>query len=203
MEGDVTVVDAILWSIDVDADFSADAGLQWVDTAEGQTIEPFVIGEPDVDLSLLAWILSFLLGFLTFGIIGGIIAIVVLAVAESTAEKVGGAVIRDEVTGQIKSIGAWPQSLDNIGTILSRFENPIGIDPEGVLFAGNLTFTSFFMLTVSDPADSNGPYFAAGNQMINFNGGLDIPDTSILWDFGDSNSSLIRQTNHSYGKSGL
>ena len=110
-KGDVTVFDAIAGSIDADAGFEAEVGLKWVDKATGgQIVTPFLFGEPDVDLSLLAWILSFLLGFITLGAVGGIITMVVLSLADDLAETLGGAIIKDEVTGQVKAIGAWPQT---------------------------------------------------------------------------------------------
>jgi hypothetical protein len=93
-------------------------------------------GEPDVDLSLLAWILSFLIGFITFGLVGGIIAIVVLIIVESIATRIGGALVRDNVTNQITGLGAWPSQLRRIGTVDARFENPIVIAPDGIVFAG-------------------------------------------------------------------
>ncbi|MGZ4722763.1 MAG: hypothetical protein ACXV8L_00975 [Ilumatobacteraceae bacterium] len=137
MEGDVTVVNAVAGSIDVGASFAADAGLQWDDNADGtQMIQPFLIGDPDVDLSLLAWILSFLIGFITLGLVGGIVALVVVGVAEGVAQRVGGAVIRDDVTNQVRGVGAWPQQLEGVGTIDAKFENPIIIDHDGIVFAG-------------------------------------------------------------------
>lgn len=136
MDGDVTVVDAIADSIDVDASFEADAGLEWEDAPEGgQRIRSFLIDE-DVDLSLLAWIVSFLIGFITFGLVGGIVAIVAMLVVEGVAERIGGAVIRDEVTGQIKGVGALPQDLQGIGTIDSTFDNPIVIESDGLVLSG-------------------------------------------------------------------
>ena len=203
-DGEVTVIDAILGSIDVDADFEADIGLVWEDNSDGtQKINPFVIGEPDVDLSLLAWILSFLIGFITFGIVGGIVVIVVLSIAESLAERIGGEIIRDEVTGQVTGIGAWPQTLSNIGTITARFENPIGIDSDGILFAGNMLITSMHALTSEDFARSGGPYFNVGGQAMQFNGGMEQATSEIFWDFDDGNASIIRKPTHIYGKSGL
>ena len=80
LEGDVTVIDAIAGSIDVDASFAVEVGLEWVDNTDGtQMLRPFVISQ-SVDLSLLAWIVSFLLGFITFGLVGGVVALVVVAV---------------------------------------------------------------------------------------------------------------------------
>jgi len=204
IEGEVTVIDAIAGSIDVDADFQADVDLEWEANPDGgQKIKPFVIGEPDVDLSLLAWILSFLIGFITFGIVGGIIVIVVLSIAENLAEKIGGEIVRDEISGQITGIGAWPQTLSHIGTIESSFANPIGIDSEGILFSGMLIITSKYALTSEDFAISNGPYFNIGGQLLSFNGGLDQANSNIMWDFDDGNSSIVRKPTHLYGKSGL
>ncbi|MGB0949387.1 MAG: PKD domain-containing protein, partial [Marinirhabdus sp.] len=202
--GDVTVIDAILGSIDVDANFSADIGMEWVDGDEGmQKINPFEIGEPDVDLSLLAWILSFLFGFITGGIIGVIIVAVVLSIVENIAERIGAAVVRDEVSGQVKEIGAWPQTLSNIGTVSARFENPINIDSDGIMFSGNIFVTSTHELTSEDFALSNGPYFNVGGQSLNFDGGLEKATSETLWDFDDGNMSIIRKPAHVYGKSGL
>jgi hypothetical protein len=42
-------------------------------------------------------------------------------------------VIRDDVTGQIKGIGAYCRRR-GIGEITTRFENPIEIDPNSILF---------------------------------------------------------------------
>lgn len=205
IEGEVTVVDAIAGSINVDADFDADVGMRWEDNPDGggQRIEPFVIGEPDVDLSLLAWILSFLIGFVTFGIVGIIIAAVIMSIADDLAETIGAAIIKDDISDQIKGIGAWPQTLSNIGEITARFENPIGIDSHSVLFSGNMIITSMHALTSEDFANSNGPYFAVGNQALIFNGGLEKVTSNTYWDFDDGNSAILRKPSHVYGKSGL
>ena len=204
MKGEVTVIDAILWSIDVDADFSANAGLEWQDGPEGgQIIHPFTIGDPDVDLSLLAWIISFLIGFITVGLVGGIIALVVVAIAEGIAERIGGKIIRDEITEELKGIEAWPQTLDNIGTIEARFLNPIEIDPGGILVSGTLLITSTYALTLVDAADSHGPYTGNGGSPMSFNGNIPLPDTNAFWDFDDGNNAIIRDPVHIYGDSGV
>ncbi len=204
IKGSVTVVDAILGSIDVDADFDADSGLQWIDGPEGgQIIEPFVIGEPDVDLSLLAWILSFLIGFITFGIVGIIIVAVVMTLAENLAESIGSSIIKDDVNDQLTGIGAWPQTLTAIGEVTARFENPIVIDTQGIMFSGNMLITSMHSLTTEDFANANGPYLAVGNQALMFNGGIENATSQLFWDFDDGNSSILRNPSHIYGKSGL
>ena len=204
ISGEVTVVDAILDSIDVDADFDAEVILEWVDNADGsQSLIPSLKGEPDVDLSLLAWILSFLFAFITLGIVGGIIALVVMAVVENVAESIGASVARDEVSDQLKVLAAWPQSLDDIGEVSARFGNPVPIATDGIIFNGSMLITSQYEQTMLDPADSHGPYAIVGNQLIQFNGGLDKPNTLVHWDLADGNSQIIRKPAHRYGKSGL
>lgn len=135
-DGDVTVKDAIAGSIDADASFEVEAGMHWADNADGtQRLVPDTLST-DVDLSGLAWFLSIFLGFLTFGIVGGIIAIVVMVIAENIAETVGGSVITDTVTGQAKGITAWPQQLEGVGTIEAKFQNPVVVEHDGLVFAG-------------------------------------------------------------------
>jgi hypothetical protein len=136
MEGDVTVIDAILDSIDVDASFEEDVGLHWEDNPDGTQRIVSDPGEPDVDLSLLAWIVSFLIGFITLGLVGGIIGLVVMMIVEGIAERIGGSLVRNSITNQVEGIGAWPSELVHIGDVDSRFENPIDISSEGIVMAG-------------------------------------------------------------------
>jgi PKD domain-containing protein len=201
-EGDVTVIDAIADSIDVDASFEAEVGLEWVDEAGGQMLRPFVISQ-DVDLSLLAWILSFLIGFITFGIVGGIVGIVLTAVVEGIAEKIGGAIIRDDVTGQVKSIGAWPQQLEGIGTVTTRFENPVIIDTQSVMFPDEYLVTATFATVTDALARSNGPYVVPEGAEVTFLGGPNKPNTTYGWDFGDGATSNLRVAKHRYADDGL
>lgn len=204
ISGEITVVDALLGCIDVDASFDADAGLRWIDNPDGtQSIEPFLIGDPDTDLPWYAWLLSILTGLLTFGVIGAIIGAVIVAVVENVAEKIGARVARDEVSDQLKVLSAWPQNLDNIGEIEARFLNDIGIDESGILFAGSMLITSQYALTLTDFARSNGPYTFAAAQVIQFNGGASKPNAAPRWDFDDGNIATTRNPSHRYGKSGL
>ena len=203
IEGDVTVIDAI-GCIDVDASFGADVGMKWEDNPDGtQTLKPYVIGEPDIDLSLLAWILSFLIGFLTVGIVGGIIAVVVVAVAEGVAEKIGGVIVRDEITGQVKGIGAWPQTLEGIGDITARFENPVVIDPNSVMFPDAYAVIAKFASTVIAFAESNGPYVVDAGAPVTFMGGPVAVDTDYAWEFGDGASTTGRVATHTYADNGI
>lgn len=202
-EGEVTVFDAIADSIDVDASFEAEVGLEWVDQPEGgQMLRPFVISQ-DVDLSLLAWILSFLIGFITFGIVGGIVAIVIVAVVEGIAEKIGGAIIRDEVTGQVKSIGAWPQQLEGIGSVTTRFENPVLIDTQSVRFLDEYVVVATFASVTDALAQANGPYGIPEGAEITFLGMPDKPHTTYAWEFGDGATANTRVAKHRYAQNGL
>jgi hypothetical protein len=136
LDGDVTVVDAIAGSIDVDAGFTAEIGLTWVDNPDGsQSVKGVDLGH-DVSLGAAAWIISLLIGFVTFGIIGGIVVLVVDAIADHIISSVGGSVITNQVTGQVESLGAWPQQLEGIGTVVTRFTNPITIDGTGLVMSG-------------------------------------------------------------------
>ena len=136
LDGDVTVINAILGSIDVDASYSADVGLTWQNNADGtQMIQPVTLSS-SVGLSTLAWIISLILGFITLGLVGGVIAIVVLVVVQNIASNIGGIVVRDDVTQQVVGIGAWPQTLDQIGTVTASFSNPIDIHTDSVVMSG-------------------------------------------------------------------
>ena len=201
--GDVTVIDAIADSIDVDAGFEQKVTLHWEDVpAGGQTLKHELDGEPDVSLSAAAWLLSALIGFITFGIIGLIIGLVVIAVVEGVASSIGGNIARDE-SGKVESIGAWPGSLDDIGSIKARFENPVIIEDSGLVFTGNMIITSQFALTSVDMARSNGPYTTSGNIPVQFNGGVDKPSSAARWVTGDGQLINVRNSSHRYGRSGL
>jgi len=137
MDGDVTVINAILGSIDVDASFTEDVGLHWAPgpgPTGGQVLVPDP-GTPDVSEGLLWWILSFIVGFVTFGTVGAIIAIIVMAIVTSIANGIGSRVIVNAV-GAVTGIGAWPDTLPNVGTVPATFENPVTISPDGILISG-------------------------------------------------------------------
>lgn len=135
LSGDVTVIDAVAWSIDVDASFEVDVGLHWEDNADGsQRIEEDP-GEPDVTTGVLGWILAFLLGFITFGLIGVIIVVVILVVVENMAETIGGELAKDSADN-VTGIEALPEQLEHIGQLDAKFENPIDIGPDGMVFSG-------------------------------------------------------------------
>jgi hypothetical protein len=135
LDGDVTVIDAILGSIDVDASFTDDVGLHWED---GPSSTQHLVADPgpvDVHESALAWLLTFLFGFLTFGLLGAIIAVIILAVILAVANSIGSAAVVDGVTGQLTGIGAWPGTLTDVGSVTAHFQN-VDISPDGFFFSG-------------------------------------------------------------------
>ena len=135
--GDLTVIDAIADSIDVDAGFDVDVGLEWLPPdSNGLQMIKANPGDPDVHLSGLAWLLSILTGFITFGLLGVIIAIVVLAVVENIASNIGGTLVKDQVTNAVTGLGAWPTPLQGIGTVQAAYDKIIEISPEGLLSKG-------------------------------------------------------------------
>ncbi|MDD5507670.1 MAG: PKD domain-containing protein [Bacteroidales bacterium] len=199
--GDVTVVDAIC-KTDVTVDFWADIGLRWTSPGAdgGQTLEPYVI-DKDADLPWWAWLLA-ILTFL-FEIILGIIAIVLVAVAEKIAERVGGAVMEDEVSGQLQSIGAWPQQLQGIGTVQSTFQEEVGIASDGLVFSGSILITAMYQMTMVSPANAGGPYTCQSLQTIHLDAGPAHPSLNFQWRLGDGSSASGHAADHKYIDNGL
>lgn len=199
--GDVTVVDAIC-KTDVTVDFWADIGLRWTSPGAdgGQTLEPYVI-DKDADLPWWAWLLA-ILTFL-FEIILGIIAIVLVAVAEKIAERVGGAVMEDEVSGQLQSIGAWPQQLQGIGTVQSTFQQDVGIESDGLVFSGSILITAMYKMTMVSPADAGGPYSCQSLQNIHLDAGAAHPKLNFQWLLGDGGTASGHGVDHKYIDNGI
>ncbi len=203
VNGGVTVINAVLDSIDVDADFSQKVTLTWEDQPDGtQMLKHLLDGDPDVSMSTWAEILVVIIGVLTFGIIGGIIAAIIIVVVDGIASNIGGIVARDE-SGKVTGIGAWPEHLDNIGNIKARFENPVIIETDGLVFSGSMIISSVYALTSIDMARSHGPYITSGNIAVNLNGGADKPNSAPIWMTGDGKTYSVRNTSYRYGKSGL
>ncbi len=129
----MTVIDAILGSIDVDASFGVDVHLSWAPN-NSITASP---DTPDVHtrLSILAWVISLILGFLTAGSLGVVIAVVVDKVAEMVAANIGADVVKDP---NFTAVAAWPFDLPQIGNVTAHFDNPIDITPDGMTFSAVL-----------------------------------------------------------------
>jgi hypothetical protein len=135
--GEVTVINAILGKIDVDAGFDVDVGLHWEPPGtDGKQLPKADPGTPDIHLSGLAWLLTILIGFITGGVVGVIVGIVILVVVKNIASSIGGKLVTSTVDQTITGIGAWPSPLDAIGDVHSTFDRAIVIGPDGLLFTG-------------------------------------------------------------------
>jgi hypothetical protein len=135
LDGDVTVVDAIAWSIDVDTSFTDDVGLKWEDIAGGKQRLASDPQDPDIDLGLLGWIIAFILAVI-LGPIALVVTLIVYLVAEATVESVGSAFVKNSVSHEVDVLGAFPANLVHIGTIDAKFANPVDIGTDGIVFSG-------------------------------------------------------------------
>ena len=95
----MTVIDAILGSIDVDADFWVNVGLRWEPdcdlNADGVQIIEHEILDKDVDPeeSVAFWVITIILAIISFGVgglIGLLILVIVILIVEAIAENIGG-----------------------------------------------------------------------------------------------------------------
>ena len=200
--GEVTVHD-VFCKADADVSFWADIGLRWsAPDAQGrQSLEPYVI-DKDADLPWWAWLLA-VLGFLV-GIIVGVVSVVIVAVIERVVERVGGAVMEDEVSGQVQAIGAWPQQLQGIGTVTATFQTAVGIDSTGLLFSGSMLVTSGYALTaVASQPMAGGPYSGKAASSIHIQAGLFNPDIGYHWKLGDGHEFTGHQVSHDYIDDGI
>ncbi len=199
--GEVKVYD-VFCGADATASFWADIGLRWTvpDEDGAQTLEPYII-DKDVDLPWWAWLLV-VVGFL-LGLIIGIIVLVVTIVIENIAERIGGRVMEDEVSDQLKALGAWPQELQGIGTVTSTFDTNVGIDPKGLLFYGQIEVTSTYSSALISAAGVGGPYTGFAAAPIQFNAGFPNPKMSYHWDFGDGQSAEGHTVTHTYADDGI
>ena len=176
MEGELTVVDAILGSIDVDADFRADVGLHWNPdgqlNADGvQQMDNHVIGDPEVDPeeSVAFWIIAIILAIITWGagsIFIAIVIIVAAAVVAAVASSIGSSMAVDPVTGAVRGITGWPPELARIGRVEAVFHDPILISAEGLVMAGTMNVLSSCEQTTVLSARSGGPYTGVAQQLL-------------------------------------
>lgn len=129
LDGKMTVIDAI-GPIDVDASFGVDVHLKWTPDHKIQA----TADKPDVDveLSLLAEIITLVAGFVTAGALGLVIVAIVEKLAETVAENIGSHVAEDP---DFTSVAAWPSDLPKIGNVTANFDNPIDITAERLLFS--------------------------------------------------------------------
>ncbi|MBR0696739.1 PKD domain-containing protein [Bradyrhizobium lablabi] len=211
IEGEVTVIDAILGSIDVDADFRSDIGLEWVDDADGtQRIEHVKLGEPEIDPeeSVLFWVIALIIGILTGGIGGGIIALIVLViiklVVDQIAQSIGAEVVTDKISGQVVGLGGWPSRLSRIGRVTTRFANPIIVDTSGLTLAGSVEVISSCEATAIAFAKTNGSFTASASSPLTMNAGRTHADALYSWSPGDGTpQATVQNLTHVYTASGL
>ena len=221
MTGEVTVIDAILGSIDVDADFRVDIGLHWkpnaAQNAEGfQELEHHIIGEPDVDPeeSVLFWVIAIILAVISFGagaILLGIIIIVVALIIQSIASNIGSEMLVNGVTGAVEGIQAWPPELSRIGRVLALFHdnvtpNPDGvlIDPTGLVMEGTMEVISSCESTTVMAARTSGAYAVSAASPLALQALHTHGDASYRWLAGDGAAEVAAQNiAHTYDASGL
>ena len=155
--GDVTVYD-VFCGADSDVSFWADVGLRWTDpdASGAQSLEPYII-DKDASLPWWAWLIA-VIGFIVGGVIIGVIITVINLVVDSVIDKVAGKMMKQEVGDAIQALGAWPQQLQGIGTVASRFQRDVGIDSKGLLFSGSMLVTSTYALTYVSSDTAGGPY---------------------------------------------
>jgi hypothetical protein len=129
----MTVINAIAFSIDVDATFKVDVHLAW---AKGNKLIA-TPDTPDVDtnLSVLAWVVSLILGFFTFGGMGVVIAFIVNKICEEVAANIGSDITKDP---NFTAVAGWPETLPEIGDVKADFDNPIDINTDGLLFSASV-----------------------------------------------------------------
>ncbi len=221
MEGEVTVIDAILGSIDVDADFRVDIGLHWVPNAaqnsDGfQELDHRILGEPDVDPeeSVLFWVIAIILAVISFGagsILIGILIIVVALIIQSIAENIGSQMLVDGVTGAVDGIQAWPPDLARIGRVVAVFHDNVTPDPDGVLIdtsglllEGTMEVISSCETTAVAAANSGSSYTATAASAVLLQAAETHAAASYRWRAGDGSAEVLLQDKlHTYFASGI
>ncbi|MBC8085707.1 MAG: hypothetical protein H7Z40_00460 [Phycisphaerae bacterium] len=221
MTGEVTVIDAILGSIDVDARFTVNVGLHWVpnaalSSAGFQELEHHIIGEPDVDPeeSVLFWVIAIILAIISLGtgsILIAIIIIVVALIVTAIAESIGSAMLVNGVTGAIEGIQAWPPDLARIGRVEAVFHDNLTPDPDGVVIAedglvleGTMNVLSTCEATEVLAAYSGGTYSVNAATAVLLKAGNISPAALYGWRAGDGSAPVGSQNKlHTYPNSGV
>lgn len=198
--GRCTVYD-VFCGADMDVSFWADVGLRWSPPAAdgSQSLVPYLI-DHDADLPWWAWLLV-VIGFI-LGIILGVVSLVVVMVAENLAERIGGAVIEDHVNNQLRVLGAWPQHLRGVGDVQTVFDEPVGIDPSGLVFTGALVTVAQFAQALVSAANAHGPYAARVSLPLQLNAGAPKPTLRLDWATGDGGIASGHLPSHTYGRTG-
>ena len=164
-----------------------------------QVVEQELIGDPDVDLAegpagILAAIVGALLSVFTGSLFAALIAVAVIFIVKAIIEVISGNKAGD-LLGDSLSTTPLPDALENIGVdIESRFNNPIEISPDGILFTGTAEPTSRFASLDDTQARAGGPYEATAGTPLQLNGGLIASGTDYEWLTGDSLTLLSGRT---------
>lgn len=214
MTGELTVIDAILGSIDVDATFRADIGLHWnpngeLDADGVQAMDNHLIGDPDVDPeeSVVFWIIAIILAIITWGagsIFIAIIIIVIAAVVTAIASNVGSSMAVDPITGAVKGISGWPPELARIGRVRAVFHDPIVLETSGMVIAGTMDVLSSCEETQVLAARSGGSYTGTAQSALTLAAANTSPLAGYTWMPGDGTSAAPSQNlSHIYVSSGL
>ncbi|MCD4695281.1 MAG: PKD domain-containing protein, partial [Bacteroidales bacterium] len=214
LTGTVTVIDAILGSIDVDASFTTNVGLHWVpsgalDSSGYQDLKHHIIGDPDVDVDegVAFWIIAIILAVISFGVGGvliGIISIVVILIVKAIVENIGSDALVNGATGAIEGITAWPPELANIGRVKAIFFDPVDISTTGLVISGQLEVISSCETTQVVPATTASKYTTWATQITEFKALRIYNLAEFFWNPGDGSADqLIKTIHHKYENSGI
>lgn len=208
IEGTVTVIDAVLGSIDVDASFTTDVGLHWepdgvLNSSGFQELKHHQISaDVDVDEGIAFWIISIILAVVSFGVGGifiGIISIIVILIVESIVENIGTESLVNGVTGAIDGISAWPPNLSRIGRVTAVFFNPVEISSEGLVISGIFNVLSSCEDVAVVPALTASAYLTNAGQPTVLQALRTHPDALYSWDPGDGTGiQPLKIINHIY-----
>lgn len=214
LEGTVTVIDAVLGSIDVDASFRTDVGLHWepngsLDSNGFQNLKHHIIGDPDVDVDegIAFWIVAIILAVISFGVGGvliGVITIIIILVVQSIVENIGSDSLVNGVTGAIDGITAWPPKLSNIGRVKAVFFNPVDISTSGLVISGAFEVISSCESTQVVPAKTAGVYTTSAAQITQLKALNIYNKADYFWNPGDgTGQQALELINHIYDNSGV
>lgn len=214
LQGTVTVIDAVLGSIDVDASFTTDVGLHWepngaLDTSGFQALKHHIVGDPDVDVDegIAFWIIAIILTIISFGVGGvfiGIISIVVILIIKAIVENIGSDTLVNGATGAIDGITAWPPELANIGRVKAVFFDPVDISTTGLVISGQLDVISSCETTQVIPATTAGKYITNAVQTTELKALRIYNLAEFFWNPGDgSGNQLLKTIYHKYDNSGI
>lgn len=210
MQGSVTVIDAVLGSIDVDADFTADVGLHWdpngsLNSDGAQQLKHHQIGEPDVDMgdNPLLWIIT-LVSFLLGGFIIGIIVIIIIGIIKSIAEKTGSDAVGGQISSSLDSMVAWPPDLSRVGRVTAVFFDPVDISTSGMVISGIFNVISSCETVQVVPAKTESIYSIKAAQLIELKALNVYSQATYFWNPGDGSlTSATKNILHKYANSGI